>query len=222
MKHIIRKILKEQKEVINVPDIHDFFDGDWNEILRFTKGKKFRIYNDINLGRVCPDNLNRIISIHGDLLISHCDNLKTLGDLERIDGVANIQECENLESLGKLERVGYWLDLNLCYRLKSLDNLKYVGYWLNLRYCMGLESLGDLEYVGGDLTLADCQNLKSLGNLKYVGGDLDLTNCISLTQFENQVEVKGNVFIRIGKFGMNSYGEELEKIFKVGGKIKLR
>ena len=75
MKQLIRKILKEQDEIINVPDIHDFFDGDWNEILRFTKGKKFRIYNDINLGRVCPDNLNRIISIHGDLLISHCDNL---------------------------------------------------------------------------------------------------------------------------------------------------
>jgi hypothetical protein len=132
MKQLIRKILKEQDEIINVPDIHDFFDGDWEELLRFTKGRKFRFRGNLNLKKICPE---------------------TLGNMISVDGYLNLRYCKSLTSLGSLKYVGGWLDLNDCVNLTSLGSLKYVGGWLDLNDCVNLTSLGSLKYVGGDLYL---------------------------------------------------------------------
>ena len=129
MKELIRKILKEQEEIINVPDL-DFFDGDWEQLLEFTRGRKFRVRENLNLRKICPE---------------------TLGNMISVDGYLNLKFCENLTSLGSLERVDGHLDLNYCESLTSLGNLKYIGGHLDLFACKNLTSLGNLEYIGGDL-----------------------------------------------------------------------
>jgi hypothetical protein len=152
MKQLIRKILKEQDEVINVPDL-DLFDNDWEELLRFTKGRKFRVRGNLNLRNICPETLGNLISVDGNLDLFYCKNLTSLGNLEYVGGLLDMWNCENLTSLGSLERVVSYSDLSFCENLTSLGNLKYVGEDLHLRYCKNLTSLGNLKYVGGWLEL---------------------------------------------------------------------
>jgi hypothetical protein len=152
MKHIIRKILKEQEEIINVPDL-DFFDNDWEELLRFTKGRKFRVRGGLDLREFCPETLGNMISVDGYLNLIGCNNLTSLGSLERVDGNLYLSFCENLTSLGSLERVGGKLTLIFCKNLTSLGSLEYVDKYLNLFNCKNLTSLGSLKRVGGYLEL---------------------------------------------------------------------
>jgi hypothetical protein len=126
MKQLIRKILKEQDEVINVPDL-DFFDGDWEELLRFTKGRKFRIRGNLNLSKICPETLGNLVSVDGNLILYDCENLTSLGSLERVGGKLDLEYCHNLKSLGSLERVVSYLDLSFCENLTSLGSLEHVG-----------------------------------------------------------------------------------------------
>jgi hypothetical protein len=177
MKQLIRKILKEQDEVINVPDL-DFFDDNWEELLEFTRGRKFRVRDNLQLEHICP---------------------KTLGNLVSVDGYLDLFSCKNITSLNSLERVGQYLGLFSCENLISLGNLKYVGRGLASKNCYNLKSLGNLRYVGGNLILWDCTNLTSLGSLEYVGGELYLTNTpianmYSEEEIRQMVEVKGNIY----------------------------
>jgi hypothetical protein len=177
MKQLIRKILKEQDEIINVPDL-DFFDGDWEQLLEFTRGRKFRVRGDLNLMDICPETLGNIISV---------------------DGYLNLWRCKNLTSLGSLERVGGSLYLFNCTNLTSLGNLEYVGRNLNLYNCENLTSLGSLERVDGHLNLYNCKNLTSLGNLKYVGqfSNLNRTpiaDMYSEEEIRKMVDVKGYIY----------------------------
>ena len=112
MKQLIRKILKEQDEVINVPDL-DFFDGDWEELLRFTKGRKFRVRGDLNLSWHCPEeSLDNLVSVDGNLILYGCKHLITLGSLEYVSGDLDLWGCKNLTSIGNLKYVGGYLRLS--------------------------------------------------------------------------------------------------------------
>jgi hypothetical protein len=178
MKHIIRKILKEQDEVINVPDL-DFFDDDWEELLRFTKGRKFRFRGDLDLNKIRPKTLGNLVSVDGNLILYDCENLTSLGSLERVDGDLYLGYCQNLTSLG---------------------NLEYVGIDFYLPKCYDLTSLGSLEHVGGDFYSPKCYNLSSLGSLKYVGGNLNLSDTpiadmYSEEEIRGMVEVRGKIHI---------------------------
>jgi hypothetical protein len=179
MKQLIRKILKEQDEVINVPGL-DFFDDDWEELLRFTKGRKFRVRGDLDLKYICPETLGNLISVDGDLDLYGCKNLPSLGSLERVDGDLYLGYCQNLTSLG---------------------NLEYIGIDFYLPKCYDLTSLGSLEHVGGDFYSPKCYNLSSLGSLKYVGGNLNLSytpiaDMYSEREIREMVEVKGDIYFR--------------------------
>jgi hypothetical protein len=126
MKQLLRKILKEQDEIINVPDL-DFFDGDWEQLLEFTRGRKFRVRGDLDLSKIRPKTLGNLVSVDGNLILFGCKNLTSLGSLERVGGSLDLFNCENLTSLGNLKYVGRGLASKNCYNLKSLGNLKYVG-----------------------------------------------------------------------------------------------
>jgi hypothetical protein len=133
MKHIIRKILKEQDEIINVPDL-DFFDGDWEELLEFTRGRKFRVRGNLGLSNICPETLGNLVSVDGNLILWDCKNFSSLGSLEYVGGRLNLFNCENLTSLDNLVYVGDALVLHGCDRIKSLGKLTYVGAHFDLRH----------------------------------------------------------------------------------------
>ena len=179
MKHIIKKILREQEEeIITVPPF-SFFAYDWNEVLEYADGRLFRINGDIDLSE---------------------SDITTLGGLVEVDGDLNLWHCENLLSLGELRSVGGWLDLWHCKNLQSLGELRSVDGWLDLRFCENIKSLGELKSVGGYLDLYDCQNLQSLGKLKSVGSELDLrytpiAETMTEDEIRNKVDVRGNIFI---------------------------
>jgi hypothetical protein len=103
--------IKEQDEIINAPDLYDFFDGDWEELLRFTKGRKFRVRGDLSLFNSYVETLGNLVAVDGHLDLWNCENLTSLGSLERVDGYLSLFYCESLTSLGNLKYVGEWLDL---------------------------------------------------------------------------------------------------------------
>jgi hypothetical protein len=126
MKQLIRKILKEQDEVITLPNL-DFFDGNWDDLLDASNGRKFRVRGNMDLRYICPETLGNLVSVEGNLNLNDCENLVSLGSLEYVGGYLDLWRCENLTSLGNLKYVGDTLDLAICENLTSLGNLKYVG-----------------------------------------------------------------------------------------------
>jgi hypothetical protein len=162
IENIIRRVLREEQEeekLLKIPGIR-FFNNDWNLLQKFLESQG-----------------NPKYSIGGDL------------DLRRTD----------IKSLGNLVRVEGNLDLYRCYNLKSIENLEYVGGNLNLFGNKNLQSLGNLEYVGDDLNLFHCLRLRSLGDLEYVGGDLELHDTPLAHHTEEQirrmVEVDGVIYM---------------------------
>jgi hypothetical protein len=132
MKQLIRRILKEQDEIIDVPGL-DFFDGNLEELLEFTRGRKFRVRGNMDLRYACPETLGSLVSVNGNLDLYHCKNLTSIGSLKYVGGKLDLADCQNLTSLENLERVDGNLDLFNCKNLKSLGSLERVGGWLDLR-----------------------------------------------------------------------------------------
>jgi hypothetical protein len=111
MKKLIRKILKEQEEIITLPPFH-YFDNDWNLVLELSEGKPFKIMGDVDL--------------------SYNQEITTLGNCYAVGGKLSLFKCINLESLGNLTEVGGYLDLFGCKNLQSIGNLTEVGGYLYL------------------------------------------------------------------------------------------
>jgi hypothetical protein len=162
IENIIRRVLREEQEeqILKIPGIR-FFNNDWDLLQKFLESQG-----------------NPRYSIGGDLDLSESD-IKSLGNLVRVEGDLNLRGCKNLQSLGNLVRVEGNLDL---------------------QSCKNLVSLGDLEYVGDGLDLFDCKNLKSLGNLEYVGGFLSLgytplSKKYTKEEIRNMVEVVGVIYL---------------------------
>ncbi len=131
MKTLIRKLLKEQEEIITLPPIIHF-DNDWNLVLEVSEGKPFKIMGNVDL--------------------SNNQKITTLGNCYAVGGYLDLR-YSNLQSLGNLTKVGGYLDLRYS-NLQSLGNLTEVGGYLNLDDCKNLQSLGNLTEVGGWLGLS--------------------------------------------------------------------
>ena len=131
MKTLIRKLLKEQEEIITLPPFH-YFDNDWNLVLELSEGKPFKILGDVDL--------------------SNNQEITTLGNCYAVGGWLDLYKCENLQSLGNLTEVGGDFDLRET-NIQSLESLTVVGGNLDLFGCKNLQSIGNLTEVGGDLYL---------------------------------------------------------------------
>ena len=125
----------------------------------------------------------------GDLDLSGCTSLTSLGLLKEVGGSLYLRDCISLTSLGALEKVVRWLDLRGCTSLTSLGLLKEVAGSLDLRDCISLTSLGALEKVVGSLDLRGCISLTSLGALEKVTGSVILSygNIISFEDFKKEL-----------------------------------
>jgi hypothetical protein len=181
IENIIRRVLREQEENLSeLPPFDDFFDSDWNLVLSFMNrysNKKFYYLGDLDLSE---------------------SDIKSLGNLIRVEGDLDLNFCRNLQSLGNLVKVEGNLDLKVS-DIKSLGNLEYVGGYLDL-IDTDIETLENLVRVEGGLDLSSCENLESLGNLEYVGGGLDLSGTplsekYTKKQIRKMVEVDGKIFM---------------------------
>ena len=182
IENIIRRVLREEQEeqILKIPGIR-FFNNDWSILQKFLESQG-----------------NPRYSIGGDLNLSFSD-IKSLGNLVRVEGNLDLYGNESFQSLGNLEYVGGHLDLMSCKNLVSLGGLEYVGGYLDLRGCKNLQSLGDLRYVDGFLDLSS-SGIISLGNLKYVDGWLDLRRTplsekYTKEEIRNMIKVVGNIFM---------------------------
>jgi len=94
---------------------------------------------------------------------SFSKDITSLGNLEKIGGIAYIG---NKKSLGKLQSIGgdaYFGDV------ESLGKLQSIGGDAHFR---NIKSLGELQSIGGDADFSYSQ-IKSLGKLKKIGGNAD-------------------------------------------------
>ena len=199
IENIIRRVLREQEEenLSELPPIDDFFDSNWNLVLNFMNrypNKKFYYHGDLNLRGSDIKSLGNLVRVEGNLDLYGNESFQSLGNLEYVGSYLNLRYTK-IETLGNLVRVEGDLDLMSCKNLVSLGNLEYVGDGLDLFDCKNLKSLGNLEYVGGRLDLWRT-DIKTLGNLKYVGGYLDLRNTPSSKKYTKEeirkmVEVVG-------------------------------
>jgi hypothetical protein len=224
IENIIRRVLREQEEekLSELPPIDDFFDSDWNLVLNFMNrypNKKFYYPSDLDLRRYNIKTLGNLVRVDGGLDLFSSKSFQSLGNLERVGGSLNLVSCKNLQSLGNLEYVGGDLNTTFCRNLTYLNNLKYVGGDLDLRDS-DIETLGNLEYVGGWLDLWK-RNIKSLGNLVRVEGDLSLFNCKNLQSLGNLKYVGGNLQLKLTPLSMKYTREEIKNMVEVVGEVYL-
>jgi hypothetical protein len=179
-----RKILSEEKEqkILHIPSLK-IFDEDilvaWNNLQKFLEKKG-----------------NPPYSIGGDLNLMRERTIKSLGNLQSVEGNLHLRYTP-IKSLGNLTSVGGYLDL-LNTSIESLGNLQSVGGYLNL-YRKPIESLGNLTSVGGDLDLRKTP-IKSLGNLTSVGGNLllrytPLSEKYTEEEIRQMVNVDGKIYM---------------------------
>jgi len=183
IENIIRRVLREEQEeekLLKIPGIR-YFNNDWSILQKFLESQG-----------------NPRYSIGGNLDLYGNESLQSLGNLEYVGGYLNLSESD-IKTLGNLVRVEGGLNLMRCFNLQSLGNLEYVGGLFYLYGNENLQSLGNLVRVGSDLDLGSTR-IETLGNLEYVGGDLNLHDTpirIKYTREEirNMVEVVGRIFM---------------------------
>jgi hypothetical protein len=135
MKFLIKKILKEETERLDVIQIPSFkyFNNDWNflqEYLESEGNPPYTIGGNLDFAYSKIESLGNLLSVGGDLNL-YASNIKSLGNLHSVGGYFNLFETK-IESLGNLRSVGGWLDLRGT-KIESLGNLRSVGGWLYLR-----------------------------------------------------------------------------------------
>ncbi len=130
--------------------------------------------------------------IPGTLIVRGRYNLKTLGDIEEIEGDLGFSESE-IEDLGKLSivRGSLWTaqDARHFTSLQNLNPLVEVSGDCNIKMTR-MTSLGTLRKVGGNLNLRNTF-LDSLGDLEYVGGNVLVSRHFDLDL--SKVEVVGKI-----------------------------
>jgi hypothetical protein len=110
LKNLIKKILREQEEVIQAPPFA-FFDYNWNDVLDWADDRLFRMNGDIDLSHSNIKTLGGLVEVGGNLNLAYCETLQSLGNLQSVSGNLILYKCEYLLSLGKLKSVGGWVDL---------------------------------------------------------------------------------------------------------------
>ena len=128
---------EEEQEVLQIPSLDVF--GDWETLQKFLERRGYPLY-----------------SVGGNLDLTGCKKLTSLGNLTSVGGDLNLYET-NIESLGNLTSVGGYLDLDRT----------------------NIESLGNLTSVGGDLDLSRTPlskkyTIEEIRNMVKVGGDIYL------------------------------------------------
>lgn len=130
--------------------------------------------------------------IPGSLFIRGRYGIKSLGNIEQINGDLGFSECE-LESLGKLSLVkgSVWTAQSGVHftKLKTLSPLVAVGGDCNLKMTP-IETLGTLKRVEGNLNLRNTF-VEDIGDLEYVGGNVLLSKYLNLDF--SSVAVKGKI-----------------------------
>jgi len=150
---------------LNYNNTIDIFTKD--DLLNIGQQKK----TDIIIRSQSIDRLDNIREIKGSLGIVN-STLTNLGNLKIIEGNFFISGESNLKSLENLETIEG--DAILRYsNIEDLGNLKKVGGKLSLRDT-NIKNLGRLEFIGGDLFLPkrlenniNLINIKVIGKIKY-------------------------------------------------------
>lgn len=124
------------------------------------------IKGNLDLSTSSIVSLGELKKVEGDLFLNYCQYLKSLGELEEVNGIFDIDNS-SLKSLGKLKYVDYGLKANGS-SLESFGDLKTINGNVYLEANRVVESLGKINEVEGNLFLSYCSNLKDLGRLQKV------------------------------------------------------
>jgi hypothetical protein len=158
MKYLIKKILKEETEHLDVIHIPSFkyFNNDWNFLQEYMESEG-----------------NPPYTIDDDFYL-YGTKIKSLGNLLSVDGDLYLRYVE-IESLGNLQSIGGGLVL-FESNIKSIGNLRSVGHDMNLEETE-VQSLGNLQFVGGNLFLRKTQISKKhskeeIRQMVQVGGNI--------------------------------------------------
>jgi hypothetical protein len=134
-------------------------------------------------------------SIPGSLFIRGNYGIKSLGNIEEINGDLGFSDCE-LENLGNLKiiRGNIWTGQSATFftRLKSLSPLEIVEGDCNLKMTP-IETLGTLKIVQGNLNLRNTY-IESIGDLEYVGGNILISKYLELDFSKVRVDGKIKYF----------------------------
>ena len=140
------------KNILKIPYVA--VREDWNLLQQFLKMKgnpRYIIVGDVDLSyRKDISDLGNLVGVMGYLNLSE-SSIKSLGELEFVDGFFSIYECKNIETLGKLKHVGDALSLSFTF-VKSLDGLEFVGR--------------DLFIVGTKIHRSELNNIKVGGRIR--------------------------------------------------------
>lgn len=98
----------------------------------------------------------------------YSSDIRSLGNLEEVQGSVRLIHCHNLKSLGKLRKAYWQVVISHCANLESLGDLRTIRGTLNMTDLPRLLSSGKLEEVQGDLNINQVP-FKNLGSLRIIG-----------------------------------------------------
>jgi hypothetical protein len=179
MKHLIKKILKEEFED----------DFGWAQD-NYISGEELReLLLQTKVNTIPFEIVEGYLDLDGT-------QVRDLGQLQSVGSSLNLFGTQ-VRDLGQLKSVGGFLDLGGT-QVRDLGQLQSVGGDLDLRDSK-IESLGQLRSVGGDLDLRDTK-IESLGQLQSVGGSLilfgaALAEVYSEEEIRSMVEVRRNIYL---------------------------
>jgi hypothetical protein len=180
------------EKILKIP--YEAVREDWDLLQNFLviKGNpRYIIVGDVDLvDRLDIFDLGNLVGVEGALNLSWSD-IKSLGNLEYVEGHFSLNGCKKIKTLGKIKKVDGYVGLDES-SIESLGELEFVKGDLSLYYCENIKNLGNLKKVLGDLNLR-FSSIESLGDLEFVGNDLWVEGT-NIPSYEiNNVNVAGNI-----------------------------
>lgn len=135
----------------------------------------------------------RIAYIEGDMDLSNCRALRSLGEQLHVGGNLKLDGCQALTQLPGYLRVGG--DLNLSdTAITYLPHNMFVRGSLFLKNCTSLRRLPPGLSIHGELHLDGCSALEALPGDLWLAGSLNIKNCSALQTISNEVHFSENLF----------------------------
>jgi hypothetical protein len=151
--------------------------------------------------------------INGNLDLSYCENLTSLGNLEKVNGNLYLEES-NIKTLGNLKTVNGDLNLDITFNLESLGKLEKVNGNLSLYQSHIILIEKDIEIIGNlDLNHS---KINFLNSKLTIDGNLNLEWTKEIKNFSNKsIYVGGDLYL---------YGSNIESLLRdlvLGGRLYL-
>lgn len=210
-------------------DLEDLEKDSDNSMIT-SKIKKFLDNNYIFKGEydiVSTETGPFIVNVKGHVRIGN-KNIKHLTNgmfkFGEVDGIFTISLCKQLKSIVGAPEKAISFRISLCDNILTLEGApKEVEKMFECSFCNSLKSLKGAPEKVGSFTCEDCPSLTSLeGAPKEVAGAFNCAECKKLSSIKGIPKTIGGNFCALGCAFKDITSDDIKKVSKIKGIIKIK